>query len=135
MKKEAVKTAGLAVLGICLVLAGGCGLRAVPIVGAAVGGGLIGGIIGYQSGEALAGALIGGGISGGWDAAKQADEIGRNKESKAEKKEITVNIKQEDGSYKPIRLKKSEENIYTDPDGNQYMRQKDGALVPVTIKK
>jgi len=135
MKKEAVKTAGLAVLGICLVLAGGCGLRTVPIVGAAVGGALIGGVIGYQSGEALAGALIGGGITGGWEAAEQADEIGMKKESKAREQEITVNVKQEDGSYKPVKLKKSEENIYTDPDGNQYLRQKDGSLVPVAIKK
>ncbi len=135
MKKEAVKTAGLAVLGICLISLSGCGLRAGRIVEAAAGGALIGGIIGYQSGEALAGALIGAAITGGLDAAHQSDEIGMKKERREWEQEITVNIKQEDGSYKPITLRKSEQNIYTDPDGNQYIKQKDGSLVPVTTKK
>lgn len=135
MRKKAVKTACLIVMGICLVSVSGCGLMAGPIVGSALGGSLIGGIIGHQSGEALAGALIGGAITGGLEAARQSDEIAKKEKDKKEQQQITIHTKQEDGSYKPIQFKKTEKSIYTDPDGNNYIRQKDGSLVPVEIKK
>ena len=49
--KRHVFGVGMALAGLSLILSsGGCGI---------IGGGLLGGIIGYQSGEALAGAAIG----------------------------------------------------------------------------
>jgi len=65
---KAVKRRALAMIVVVSLLASvfcsGCGMSLHPIYKATLAGALIGGIIGYQSDEALAGALIGGAILG-----------------------------------------------------------------------
>ena len=74
----------LVMLGLC---AGCRGLMLSCIYGSALVGGAMGGVIGYQSGEALAGALIGAGILGTGELLKQTSSPSRRSERNAGKKE------------------------------------------------
>ena len=131
LAEKMVKTAILLAFPAFLTFSSGCGLMAGPIVGSALGGSLIGGIIRHQSGEALAGALIGGAITGGMQAAHQSDNIAKEKKCEKEKQQITIHTKEPDGSYKPVQFKKTNKTIYSGPDGKYYIREKDGSFVPI----
>jgi hypothetical protein len=83
MKTANRKTAAAIVLvALVPVLCGGCsGLRLSPIYSSALGGALLGGIIGYQSGEAGEGAALGAAICGVGALLSQTDDLARVKRS------------------------------------------------------
>ena len=66
---------GLATLSFC----GGCGLALAPIYSTMLGGAMVGGIIGHQSGEAAAGAVLGAAITGTGQLLKQTDAMAQAK--------------------------------------------------------
>jgi hypothetical protein len=100
---------GLLVLGLC----GGCGeMEMHPIYKAALGGALIGAIIGHDSGEEGEGALLGAAILATGCLLEQLDEM-----PKEEK--IIVNITNADGSKTAVMLKKRG-GRYVGPKGEHY---------------
>ena len=99
-----------------------------PIFDAVLFGSLFGGIIGYQSGEALAGAIIGGSITGTGSYLDQADKANRKEPDKSDNpchprkqadEKVTVNVQNFNGSYTPVRLKKHGTE-YIGPKGEHY---------------
>ena len=126
------------------VLCSGCGLSLHPIYKATFAGALIGGIIGYQSDEALAGALIGGAILGVGELLKQTDEMAEEEEEKEEQQEkesacsgpqqeekVVVEVTNSNGSITPVLLTKKG-SLYVGPNGEAYsQRPTDQHLRPV----
>lgn len=74
---------GLGLLSLC----GGCGLALAPIYSTMLGGALVGGIIGHQSGEATAGAVLGAAITGTGELLKQTDAMAQAKKNKQTKQQ------------------------------------------------
>ena len=74
---------GLGVLSLC----GGCGLALAPIYSTILGGALVGGVIGHQSGEAAAGAVLGAAITGTGQLLKQTDAMAQAKRNKKPKQQ------------------------------------------------
>jgi len=100
---------GSLVLSVC----GGCAsLQWHPIYSAALGGALVGWIIGHQSNEDGEGAAIGAAIAATGCLLKQIDDA-----SKEEK--VVVEVTNEDGSITPVVLKKKE-HVYIGPKGEHY---------------
>lgn len=100
---------GSLVLSVC----GGCAsLQWHPIYNAALGGALIGWIIGHQSNEDGEGAAIGAAIAATGCLLEQID-----KSSKEEK--VVVEVTNENGSITPVVLKKKA-SVYTGPKGEHY---------------
>ncbi len=112
-------------LGLLLTMAiavgsSGCGM---------IGGALLGGIIGYQSGEALAGALIGGAIGGAGEIASAIGELGKPKEchscqpittcNSCPPDTVIINVANDNGSYIPVNLKRHGDE-YVGPRGEYY---------------
>jgi len=112
-KRAACRLGVLAIVLLCAALSGGCG---------ALGGAMLGGIIGYQSGEACAGALIGGAIGG---AGELVGAIGKacSGPPKADKpvcrETVVVQVPNENGSQTPVELTK-EHGGYVGPQGEHY---------------
>jgi len=126
MKTTAKKTPVVIVLigSLLPVLCGGCGeLLMSPIYSSALGGALVGGIIGYQSGEAAAGALLGGAIFGVGELFKQTDELAKEERNQKDKdedaKKVIVEIHNSNGSITPVELKKKG-CTYIGPKGEHY---------------
>jgi hypothetical protein len=122
------------------VFCSGCGLSLHPIYKSTIAGAIIGGIIGYQSDEALAGALIGGAILGAGELLRQTDKIAEEKEEKEEEgarsepqqdEELVVEVTNSNGSITPVVLSKKG-SLYFGPNGEAYtQRPTDLQLRPV----
>jgi hypothetical protein len=116
------------VLGLC-----GCcsekqshsdnGLRLCPIYGAAIGGAIIGGIIGHQSDETGEGAAIGAVVLGVGELLRQTDELAhkekRNKNRDECEQQVVVEIHNSNGSVTPVKLRK-DGSAYIGPKGERY---------------
>ena len=118
------------VLGLC-----GCGsenqnrksngLKLSPIYGAALGGAIIGGIIGHQSHETGEGVAIGAAVLGVGELLRQTDKLSekeqkRESERKAKDAEqVVIEIQNDNGSVTPVKLKKKG-SIYIGPKGERY---------------
>lgn len=103
-------------------LCGGCGdMKWHPIYTAALGGALVGAIVGHQYHEAGYGALIGAGIGATGELLHQSDITAKKQECKYSDKEeeITVKITNNNGSITSVKLKKKGD-VYTGPKGEQY---------------
>lgn len=113
------------VFRLLLVLAMGVGSSGCGMIG----GALLGGIIGHQSGEALAGALIGGAIGGTGEIASAIGELGKPKECHSCQPVMTcnpcppdtviINVANDNGSYIPVNLKR-QGTEYVGPRGEYY---------------
>jgi hypothetical protein len=120
------------------VFCSGCGLSVHPIYTSTLAGALIGGIIGYQSDEALAGALIGGAILGVGELLSQTDKIGEENEEEQgacsgpqQDQKVVVEVTNSNGSITPVLLTKKG-SLYVGPDGEAYsQRPTDQQLRPV----
>jgi len=100
---------GSLLLGLC----GGCeGFQWHPFYTAALGGALVGAIIGHQSNEDGEGAVLGAAIGATGCLLQQLD-----KASKQEK--VIVEVTNEDGSITPVLLKKKRD-VYVGPKGEAY---------------
>ena len=122
VKKISVTT--ILIMALLPALCGGCsGLLMSPIYSSALGGALIGGIIGHQSGEPGEGALIGAAIFGIGELLKQTDKLGKEERKQKDKDEdvekVVVEIHNSNGSITPIELKKKG-CIYIGPKGEHY---------------
>ena len=120
------------VLGLC-----GCGsenqnrksngLKLSPIYGAALGGAIIGGIIGHQSHETGEGVAIGAAVLGVGELLRQTDKLSekeRERERENERKakdaeQVVIEIQNDNGSVTPVKLKKKG-SIYIGPKGERY---------------
>ena len=117
------------------IFCSGCGLSLHPIYKSTLAGALIGGIIGYQSDEALAGALIGGAILGVGELLSQTDEIAEEEESACSEpqqdEKVVVEVRNSNGSITPVLLTKKG-SLYVGPNGEAYrQRPTDQQLRPV----
>jgi len=116
------------------VFCSGCGLSMHPIYKSTLAGALIGGIIGYQSDEALAGALIGGAILGVGELLSQTDEIAEEQSACSEPQQdqkVVVEVTNSNGSITPVLLTKKG-SLYVGPNGEAYsQRPTDQQLRPV----
>ena len=126
MKTATKKTSVATVLigSLVLSLCGGCsGLLLSPIYSSVLGGALVGGIIGYQSGEAAAGALLGGAFCVIGELLDQTDKLAKEEKKQNDKDEdvekIVVEIHNSNGSITPVELKKMG-RIYIGPKGEHY---------------
>ncbi|HUT30534.1 MAG TPA: hypothetical protein VMX13_12140 [Sedimentisphaerales bacterium] len=127
MKRASKKSIVLTLLVLVMVgLCGGCqGLMLSCIYTSALIGGGVGGIIGYQSGEALAGALIGAGILGTGELLNQTDQLARQEQEQSQKcreegeEKVVVEVTNSNGSIIPVELKK-EGCVYIGPKGERY---------------
>lgn len=117
------------VLGLC-----GCGsethnqkgsdLKLSQIYGAALGGAIIGGIIGHQSDETGEGIAIGAAVLGVGELLRQTDKLAEKREREYQRKktdaeQVVVEIHNSNGSITPVKLKK-EGSIYIGPKGEHY---------------
>jgi hypothetical protein len=117
------------VLGLCGCCSenqsnGDNGLKLSPIYGAALGGALIGGIIGHQSDEKKEGVAVGAVVLGVGELLSQIDELARKeKEHEDEEDEcdepVVIEIHNSNGSITPVKLKK-EGSAYVGPKGERY---------------
>jgi len=103
---------------------GGNSLQLSSIYGAALGGALIGGIIGYQSDETGEGVAVGAAILGVGELLRQTDELARKEKKHREHEDesedpIVVEIHNSNGSITPVKLKK-EDSHYIGPKGERY---------------
>ncbi len=128
MKTPNRKTAAAIVLvALVPVLCGGCsGLRLSPIYSSALGGALLGGIIGYQSGETGEGAALGAAICGVGALLSQTDDLARIERERKERNEadgekVIVKITNDNGSITEVELTKKG-CIYIGPNGERYER-------------
>jgi len=134
MKTTSQKTSVVILLVVSLVLGlcGCCsenqsdcdnGLKLSPIYGAALGGALIGGIIGHQSGETDKGIAIGAAVLGVGELLRQTDKLSpKKREHKHEDEdveEVVIEIHNSNGSITPVELRK-EGSIYIGPKGERY---------------
>jgi CRISPR/Cas system-associated protein Cas5 (RAMP superfamily) len=91
-------------------------------------GALIGGIIGYQSDEALAGALIGGAILGVGELLSQTDEMTEEKVEESacsepqQDRKVVVEVTNSSGSITPVLLTKKG-SYYVGPNGEAYTQR------------
>jgi len=115
MKATIIRTPVVITLigSLMLSLCGGCAsLQWHPIYNAALGGALVGLIIGHQSNEDGEGAALGAAIAATGCLLEQID-----KSSKEEK--VVVEVTNADSSITPVVLKKKA-SVYTGPKGEHY---------------
>ena len=89
---------------------------------AAVGGAIIGGVIGYQSDETGEGIAVGAAICGVGQLLDEIDEESRKREKKHKEEraeQVIVEIHNSNGSITPVKLKKKG-NTYIGPKGEFY---------------
>ncbi len=92
----------------------------VSAVKAAIGGAIIGGIVGYQSDEPGEGAAVGAVVLGVGQLLHELDQVHQEKEHKRkEKEQVVVEIHNDNGSITPVKLKK-EGSGYIGPKGERY---------------
>lgn len=134
MKTTPKKTSVVILLVVSLILGlcgccsenqsdGDNGLKLSPIYGAALGGALIGGIIGYQSDETGEGVAVGAVILGVGEFLRQVDELAckeREHEDEDEcEEQVVIEIHNSNGSITPVKLKK-DGSAYIGPKGERY---------------
>jgi len=116
------------IVSLALSLCGGCNgggkpLKLSPIYQTALGGALIGGIIGYQSDEAAAGAALGVAVFGVGELLNQTDRMPHKEKEHKEKDEVVdevvIQISNDNGSLTPVVLKKKG-STYIGPNGEHY---------------
>ena len=119
------------IVSLLLSLCGCCGenhnnggnrLELSSIYGAALGGALIGGIIGHQSDETGEGVAIGAAVLGVGEFLRQADNLARkeHREHEGESAEpVVIEIHNSNGSVTPVKIKK-ENSHYIGPKGERY---------------
>ena len=83
---------------------------------AAVGGAIIGGVIGYQSDETGEGIAVGAAICG---VGQLLEEIDKDKHKQERAEHVIVEIQNRNGSITPVKLKKKG-NTYIGPKGERY---------------
>ncbi|MHC4645014.1 MAG: hypothetical protein ACYTBJ_05915 [Planctomycetota bacterium] len=113
------------------VLLGGCGeLMLSPVYSSALGGALLGAIIGHQSGETGEGAALGAAICGVGALLAQTDELARkkkeakeedesNQRTEADGQKVIIKITNSNGSTTDVELTKKG-CAYIGPNGEQY---------------
>ncbi|MBN1816959.1 MAG: hypothetical protein JW828_06335 [Sedimentisphaerales bacterium] len=106
MKKRFFSVARVLATLSLLIPCCGCGM---------LGGAMLGGIIGYQSGEACAGALIGAAVCGAGEIAHAVGELGKGDKECT----VTVRVYNENGSFIPVKIKKKGCE-YIGPRGEHY---------------
>ena len=93
------------------------------IYGAALGGALIGGIIGHQSDETGEGIAVGAAIFGVGQLLKQTDELAHKEWEHEDDDEcdepVVIEIHNSNGSISPVKLEK-EGSVYIGPKGERY---------------
>jgi len=101
----------------------GNGSKLNPIYGAALGGALIGGIIGYQSDETGEGVAVGSVVLGVGELLNQIDEQAHKEwehENEGEYDEpVVIEIHNNNGSITPVKIKK-DGSTYIGPKGERY---------------
>jgi hypothetical protein len=101
----------------------GNGLKLSSIYGAALGGALIGGIIGHQSDETGEGIAIGAAIFGVGELLRQTDRLSQkereHKHKEKDVEQIVIKIRNSNGSVTPVELKK-DGSAYIGPKGERY---------------
>jgi hypothetical protein len=135
---KAVKKRALVMIVVVSLLlsifSSGCGLSLHPIYTSTLAGALIGGIIGYQSDEALAGALIGGAILGVGELLSQTDKLAEQESACMDlqhDEKVVVEVTNGNGSITPVLLTKRG-SLYVCPNGEAYSRRPtDQQLRPV----
>ena len=101
---------------------GGKPLRISPIYDAAIGGAIIGGIIGHQSDEPGEGAAIGAAVFGITQLLGEIDRQHKKCEHEHEDEcmeNVVVEIHNSNGSISPVKLKK-DGSAYIGPKGERY---------------
>jgi len=101
---------------------GGKPLRLHPIYNAAIGGAIIGGIIGHQSDEPGEGAAIGAAVFGITLLFSEIDRQHKKCEHEHEdecKENVVVEIHNSNSSISPVKLKK-DGSAYIGPKGERY---------------
>ena len=133
MKTSPYKTPVVILLVVSLVLGlcGCCsenqndcenGLKITPIYAAAIGGGIIGGIVGHQSDETKEGVAVGAVLLGVGQLLTQIDEMAHEKEHEDEdgcNESVVIEIHNSNGSITPVKLKK-DGTAYIGPKGEFY---------------
>ena len=100
-------------------------LQLSSIYGAALGGALIGGIIGYQSDETGEGVALGATICGvgallhEMDHAQKHNDWNSNSDNPECTEQVIVDIHNDNGSITPVKLKKKGDS-YFGPKGERY---------------
>ena len=96
-------------------------LRLSPIYSSAIGGAIIGGLIGHQSDEPGEGAAIGATLFGITQLFIEIDNQHKKceHENEDECKNIVVEIHNSNGSISPVKLKR-EGDFYIGPKGERY---------------
>lgn len=134
MNTTIIKNSVTIVLIVSLVLSlGGCGsenhnkdgngLKLSTIYGAALGGALIGGIIGHQSDETSEGVTLGAVVLGVGEFLRQTDELARkqrkHEDGDGDVEKVIVEIHNENGSVTPVELTR-DGTSYIGPKGEYY---------------
>jgi hypothetical protein len=134
MKTTIPKTSVVIILIVSLVLSlcgccsenqshSGDGLKLSPIYGAAIGGAIIGGIIGHQSDETGEGAALGAVILGVGELLSQTDRMSRkereHEHNETDVEQIVIKIRNSNGSVTPVELRK-DGSAYIGPKGERY---------------
>ena len=134
MDRRIRKKPVMIVLTVSLVLSACCSsdsggnsgrLKLSPIYGSALGGALLGIIIGSGSDEEGEGAAIGAAIFGVGALLEQTDKMSdKHREKKyehEEEQEVVVQIPNDNGSLTPVVLEKKG-GVYIGPNGEHYKR-------------
>ncbi|MHC4558780.1 MAG: hypothetical protein ACYTFW_18105 [Planctomycetota bacterium] len=138
MKTTVIKTVAIVLIASLVVGLCGCcnsccsdssnGLKLSPIYQSAICGAIIGGIVGYQSGEEGEGAAIGAALFGVGEFLNQTDKLNEERECEDEDddddpdeegEEVVVIIRGKNGSIFPVELKKRD-FTYIGPKGEKY---------------
>jgi len=134
MKTTLHKTPVVTLLIVSLVL-GICGccsenqrdckndLKLTPIYAAAIGGGIIGGIVGHQSDETKEGVAVGAVLLGVGQLLSQIDKMTHEEKEHEDDDEcyepVVIEIHNSNGSITPVKLKK-DGSVYVGPKGERY---------------
>ena len=127
MKQASYKTPVIVAVVVSLLLLSGCNeeLRMSDIYGAALGGALVGGIVGYQSHEEGEGAAIGAAICGVGELLSQLDNLDdkekecHDDDSDGRTEIYVIQVHNSNGSITPIEIEKKG-NTFIGPKGEHY---------------
>ena len=122
MKTVKVQIAVILFVSLTMIISPGCsGVRAYPIYTSALGGALVGAIIGHQSNEGGEVAMLGAAIAATGCLLQQLDEANeeKGKEEKCKEEKIAVEVTNRNGWITPVVLKKKS-GIYFGPNGTQF---------------
>jgi hypothetical protein len=134
MKTSSYKAPVVILLVVSLVL-GLCGccsenqsdcensLKITPIYAAAIGGGIIGAIVGHQSDETKEGVAVGAVLFSVGQLLSQLDDMAEQEKEHEDDDEcnepVVIEIHNSNGSITPVKLKK-DGTVYIGPKGERY---------------